>query len=118
MKKQPKGDYPVGYAKPPSATRFKKGQSGNRAGRPKKKKAGTFAETFDGILGEEVTLTWFGKPRKVSRREAIIAGQIQKALSGDLKALNFVLPMAFAAEPKWEESSVELVYDLPEGKYL
>jgi hypothetical protein len=30
------GDYDVGYAKPPKATQFKKGTSGNPKGRPRK----------------------------------------------------------------------------------
>ena len=35
MSRDKKGDYTVGYGKPPTATRFKKGQSGNPKGRPK-----------------------------------------------------------------------------------
>jgi Family of unknown function (DUF5681) len=31
-----KNDYEVGYKRPPIATRFKKGQSGNPSGKPKK----------------------------------------------------------------------------------
>jgi hypothetical protein len=31
-----KNDYEVGYKRPPVATRFKKGQSGNPSGKPKK----------------------------------------------------------------------------------
>jgi hypothetical protein len=31
-----KSDYEVGYKRPPIATRFKKGQSGNPSGKPKK----------------------------------------------------------------------------------
>lgn len=31
-----KKDYEVGYGKPPKATQFKKGQSGNSKGRPRK----------------------------------------------------------------------------------
>ena len=34
-KRAPTGDYGVGYARPPKATQFQPGSSGNRAGRPK-----------------------------------------------------------------------------------
>jgi Family of unknown function (DUF5681) len=33
--KKPPGDYPVGYGRPPSHTRFRKGVSGNPRGRPR-----------------------------------------------------------------------------------
>lgn len=35
-RKKKKEDYQVGYRKPPTATRFKKGKSGNPSGRRKK----------------------------------------------------------------------------------
>jgi hypothetical protein len=35
MSKLNSDDYPVGYGKPPASTQFRKGQSGNRSGRPK-----------------------------------------------------------------------------------
>jgi hypothetical protein len=34
-KRQPTGDYDVGFARTPRRTRWKKGQSGNAKGRPK-----------------------------------------------------------------------------------
>lgn len=36
MSKKKKRKYKIGYAKPPKATRFKKGQSGNPNGRPRR----------------------------------------------------------------------------------
>jgi hypothetical protein len=34
-KKAPKGDYAIGYARPPKANQFQPGQSGNLGGRPR-----------------------------------------------------------------------------------
>lgn len=36
-KKNEGGNYEIGYKKPPKHTRWQKGQSGNKKGRPKKK---------------------------------------------------------------------------------
>ena len=46
-----KRDSPVGYGKPPEWSRFKKGQSGNPQGRPKKVQ--TVATLTKEILDEE-----------------------------------------------------------------
>jgi hypothetical protein len=35
MSKLNTDDYAIGYGKPPASTQFRKGQSGNRTGRPK-----------------------------------------------------------------------------------
>jgi hypothetical protein len=43
MAKHTKNDVEVGYGKPPKGTRFKKGQSGNPSGRPKKGKTQQFS---------------------------------------------------------------------------
>ena len=49
-KKAPKGDYAVGYARPPKATKFQPGQSGNSTGRPR----GRMRKLFDMALQGKV----------------------------------------------------------------
>jgi len=78
-------EYEVGYKKPPVATRFKPGQSGNRHGRPKKSK------NVSTIIGKEanslVSITEQGRSKTLSKIEIGIKHLANKAASGDLKAL-------------------------------
>jgi hypothetical protein len=65
-----KGDYEVGYGKPPRNTRFKKGQSGNPRGRaPGVKNLKTL---LIDTLNEPVVVTENGGRRTISKRQAII----------------------------------------------
>lgn len=82
-------DEEVGYGKPPRRTRFKKGQSGNPAGRPK----GTpnLATALDRALKQRVAVTENGHRRKLSKLEAMVLQMINKALSGDARARQQVL---------------------------
>lgn len=50
-------DYEVGYGKPPKDTRFKKGRSGNPAGRKKKPLPLSLEEAIKLELNKEMTLT-------------------------------------------------------------
>jgi hypothetical protein len=81
-------DYTVGYGRPPRQTRFQKGQSGNRRGRPK----GTLnlATTLLNALLETVTVNERGIKRKMTKLDVAIRQQTNKAASGDGQALKLL----------------------------
>jgi N-acetylglucosamine kinase-like BadF-type ATPase len=88
---QPERDYQVGYGRPPTDTRFKKGQSGNPRGRPKKLHK-NFATVFSEALNETVTLTdKAGRRHTVSKRELLAKQVINIAVKGDTKAMHLLL---------------------------
>jgi Family of unknown function (DUF5681) len=75
----------VGYKKPPQATQFKPGKSGNPKGRPKGAK--NFGTVISDELETRIAITENGKRRKISKREAIAKQLVNKAASGDAKAI-------------------------------
>jgi hypothetical protein len=70
----------VGYAKPPRAKQFKKGQSGNPKGRPK---GSGIRDAVDKVLQRTVLITVDGKQRRVPVTEAMMMQLTQRGLSGD-----------------------------------
>jgi uncharacterized protein DUF5681 len=73
-----KGD--VGYRKPPRATRFTKGRSGNSAGRPR----GRLREApYEAVLGQMVTIREGGIARCVAAAEAFLLQLSKRGLEGD-----------------------------------
>src|SRR5665213_305511 len=83
-KKTPRGEYPVGYAKTPVRTQFKKGQSGHPGGR--RKGSRNYKTTFREVMARMIELTEQGKQRHVDIPTALILGAVQDALKGDHKA--------------------------------
>jgi hypothetical protein len=84
------GDYEVGYGKPPVSTRFKPGQSGNPKGRPRGSKG--FNALMRRALSETILVREDGQLRQMSRREVIIKSWIARALKGDARAIERLLP--------------------------
>lgn len=82
-------DYKVGRGKPPRTHRFKPGQSGNPAGRPKGRKS-IEAHILD-ILDEEVPAQGTDDIELPNFREFIARKMILRAAAGDPRALAFVL---------------------------
>jgi hypothetical protein len=77
--------YEIGYKKPPSGKRFKKGESGNPRGRPKG--SNNFLTLLDKELRQPMTITENGKKRTTTRLGAMTKRLVAAALQNDYKAL-------------------------------
>jgi Family of unknown function (DUF5681) len=84
-----KGDYDIGYGKPPRDSQFGKGHSGNPRGRPKGSK--NLSTLLDSALNERVIVSENGKRKRISKREAILKQLVNKAASGDPKSIHMLL---------------------------
>jgi hypothetical protein len=88
--------YDVGYGKPPKQTRFRKGASGNRRGRPKGRR--NFATVLTEILKEKIVINESGVRKTVTKQEAALKQLVNKATSGDLIALRQLTALVRSAE--------------------
>lgn len=75
----------VGYGRPPRATRFKPGVSGNPAGRPKGRRR-LPADLCD-ELSEMITISEGGEEISVTKQRAVVKALIAGGLKGDLRAI-------------------------------
>ncbi len=79
----------VGYRKPPKSGQFKRGQSGNPKGRPKRTKSPK--SLVLGLLAERIPVKTQNGVRKMSKMEALLHKQMEKASRGDDKAFKILL---------------------------
>lgn len=70
----------VGRGCPPTATRFKKGQSGNPRGRPRGRHRDI---PYAFLLGQMVTIREDGRERRVTAAEAFLLQLTRRGLAGD-----------------------------------
>jgi hypothetical protein len=84
-----KCNYEVGYAKPPHKSRFKKGRSGNPAGRVKGSK--NVSKLLLQALGEPVVVNENGERKRITKGEAIIKQLVNKGASGDARSIQLLL---------------------------
>jgi hypothetical protein len=101
VKQSNDGSNAVGYGKPPKATRFRKGQSGNPKGRPKGKL--NLATVILRALGAKVVINENGRRREVTKLEAAMMQLVNKAATGDLRALDLATGLAQMAEERVEQ---------------
>ncbi len=113
MSSDSKSTYEVGYGRPPVATRFLKGRSGNSSGRPKKASKpldpGIVLQTID---NEEIVVTDNGKRKRMTKAEINFRQLFAKATRGDLKAARLIANMAlkyFSPEDRDEEQVTEII---------
>jgi len=93
--------YEVGFGKPPKATQFREGQSGNPKGRPRGKP--NMATIIRRSLEAKVVINENGQRREVTKLEAGMIQMSNKAAAGDLRALNMVTTYARLAEEREQQ---------------
>jgi len=84
-------DYPVCYGRPPRHTRFRPGQSGNPAGRPKGPRS--LARDLIEDLQQPVAQGEGAARQTLTRQRAILRALVAKAQEGDAKATTMVLDL-------------------------
>jgi Family of unknown function (DUF5681) len=80
-----------GHGKPPKATQFKPGQSGNPRGRPKGVR--NLRSDLANVLEKRVRIREDGQQHRVSGQRAMLLKLFEKALSGDIRAANQLFGM-------------------------
>ena len=94
--------YDVGYRKPPLATRFQKGVSGNPRGRPKG--ARNLSTVVAAALNEKVLITENGRKRRISKYEAAVKQLVNRAAGGEARATQLLLGLIQAGEARAVET--------------
>jgi Family of unknown function (DUF5681) len=108
------GPYEVGFGKPPVQSRFRKGQSGNPAGRPPMAK--TFARLVKRLLLEKVSITENGCARTAMRLQVIFEQMVNRAALGNARFLKLLLEyipsvdIVLARNRKPPKNLVQIIY--------
>ena len=84
-------DYVVGYRRPPKATQFAAGKSGNPKGRPKGSRS--VGAVLNDILQQKIAVTENGKTRRIPALEVMLRRPANDAMRGDPHARRLLLPL-------------------------
>src|SRR5665213_1175596 len=90
-RKSSKPAYIVGYRRPPKATQFKPGESGNRKGRMKGSRL--VGSVLQDIIQQKVSVTESGKTRRIPALEVIIRRLANDAMRSDPRAIKLLLSL-------------------------
>jgi hypothetical protein len=82
-------DGPVGYGRPPLATRFKAGHSGNPSGRPKKVRS--LKDELLDELNERIRIHEGDGEVEISKARAIAKALLHAAVGGNMRALSVLV---------------------------
>jgi hypothetical protein len=99
--------YAVGYGRPPTWAQFRPGRSGNPKGRPKKESRNKDSMARE-TLEQKIVVDKDGRPRKQSLRQTAYQRIGEKAFSGDIKSVNFLL-----ARENDERQHASVDHDVP-----
>ncbi len=95
-----------GYGRPPVASRFAKGSSGNPNGRPRNRHR---TVPHDAVLGQMVTVREEGCERRITAAEAFLLQLTRKGLAGDSAAARASLEAIEAARARRRDEAPQQV---------
>jgi hypothetical protein len=103
--------YDVGYGKPPRHSRYPKGTSGNRRGRPPGSK--NHLTALRRILDQKVTVIENDKRRRISKLEAAVSVQLNMAAQGNTRAFQATLKVVelLGLKPEQERPGVTFIIE-------
>ena len=104
-------DYAVGYKKPPAATRFQPGKSGNPKGRPQGGGA-AIEEAIFKVMDEPLVAAEDGKRRRMPAMEAIFRRLRTKAMNGDVRAAKFLVEFHIEQKEKHPDPDTKTLKDV------
>ena len=90
--------YIVGWRRPPVATRFRLGQSGNPKGRPKG--ARDLATIIAATLGERVAVNENDRRRRITKLEAAVMQLVNRAAGGETRMIQLLLALVQTHEAR------------------
>ena len=93
-------DYAVGYRRPPKATQFTAGKSGNPKGRPKGSRP--VGAVLQDIIRQKIAVTENGKTRRVPALEVMLRRLVNDAMRSDPRAVKLLLSLVdrYAESPE------------------
>jgi hypothetical protein len=117
MRKPKRGKRPayvVGYRRPPKATQFAKGESGNPRGRPKGSR--TVGAILQDILRQKIAVTENGKTRRLPALEVILRRLANDAMRSEPRALKLLLALhdRYGESPETDLRLDEILAEDPE----
>jgi hypothetical protein len=83
--------YAVGYGRPPKATQFKPGRSGNPKGRPKGPRS--IGAILRDVIAQRVPVAEGGKTRRLPALEVMLRRLVNEAMRSDPKAIKLLLTL-------------------------
>ena len=101
-------EYEVGYGKPPRSAQFRRGTSGNRTGRPRRK-PDMLGELVQGVLDAPVRYRENGRTKTATRRELRLKLLVEKAMKGDVGAAALLLKKRHQALRQGEAGAKQVV---------
>lgn len=98
MDEEAHNEKPAGFKKPPKATQFTHGKSGNPKGRPKGRR--NLKTDLTRLMEKRVQIREDGEQRYVSGLELMLLKLFEKAAKGDAKASTQIFNMLMKLEAK------------------